>query len=188
MSGTAFKKTIQMDLTEKSINNAIREIQKFQDQLKQGMDDLCNELLEDGIFHAKVQIQSLDAVDTGALMASIGHGAFDPQTRTGIIYAGSYYALFVEFGTGIVGQDNPHPTVADGTVDDFAVMGSNGSVYTRYDTNDHGEDGWVYRKVGENKYRWTKGMPARPFMYNTYLTLKGIAEDYGGKIIGEYVR
>lgn len=188
MNRTAFTKTIEFDLSSRSIDAAVRELQTFQQQLKAGIDDLCNELLEDGVFHAKVQIQSLDAVDTGALMASIGHGAFDPQTRTGIIYAGSYYALFVEFGTGIIGQDNRHPTVVDGTVDDFAVMGSNGSIYTKYDTHNHGDDGWVYRKVGENKFRWTKGMPARPFMYNTYLTLKGIAEDYGGKIIGEYIR
>ena len=76
------------------------------------------------------------------------------------------YATFVEYGTGIVGADSPHPQPS-----------RNGWVY---DINEHGEEGWWYpsRESDPNptKYlsksgqwmAWTKGMPSRPFMYMTW--------------------
>ena len=182
-----FTKNIEFSLTVSDINRAIRELNNFQQQLHRAMQGLCEEMLENGALHAKIEISRLHAVDTGALMASIGHGAFDPSSRTGIVYAGGYYAFFVEFGTGIVGKDNPHPGLSDGTVGKFAVLGANGSVYTGYDTNHHGTEGWWYRPVGSNKYEWTKGMKARPFMYNTYLYLEDFAKRYGGEIIAEFI-
>lgn len=187
MSGTAFEKTIDFDLSAKGIDRAIREIKEFKKQLQEGMRELCEMLLEDGVFHARVEISRLRAVDTGALMASIGHGAYDPESRTGIIYAGSYYAFFVEFGTGIVGENKPHPGLGTGEIKDFGVIGQNGTVYTKYDTNDHGEKGWWYRPVGGTKSKWTKGMPARPFMYNTGLFLEDFAKKYGAETIANYV-
>ena len=35
-----------------------------------------------------------------------------------------------------------------------------------------GEKGWFYFKNGE--WHWTKGMPSRPFMYNTASELRNI--------------
>ena len=189
MAGTVFRKTISMTLDPGSIEDAIEELKKFQEDLKQAMQGLVEYLMESGVTHAKLIIAAMDAVDTGALMASIGHGAFDPESRTGIIYAGSYYAAFVEFGTGIVGKASPHPGIAAGEIKegDFGVLGSNGTVYVKYDTNEHGEKGWVYRPVGSKWYYWTQGMPARPFMYETYKSLEEIAKKFAGDIIAEYV-
>lgn len=178
-------KNIDMTLDDDSIEKAIREVNSFRKQLQDALDALCERLLDEGVEVVKMQILSMPAVDTGALMASIGHGAFDRTSGTGVIYAGAYYAMFVEFGTGIVGKANPHPMA--GKVDS-AVLGMNGSVYDRYDTNKHGNDGWFYRAVGENGYSWTKGMPARPFMYNAGITLEGYAREHGAEIIAEYIR
>lgn len=178
-------KHINIDLTPASINRAIQEIATFKSQLLEGIMGLCERLLDEGVDVAKAQIMSMPAVDTGALMASIGHGAFDRNSGVGIIYAGSYYAIFVEFGTGIVGAANSHPLA--GQID-ASVLGANGTVYSEYDTNKHGTDGWFYRKIGESKYSWTKGMPARPFMYNTGMTLETYARERGGEIIAQYVK
>lgn len=61
----------------------------------------------------------------------------------------SDHVLYVEFGTGIVGSEHPHKHGWE------------------YDINNHGNDGWWYSKNGS--YYWTKGQPARPFMYETWL-------------------
>lgn len=62
----------------------------------------------------------------------------------------SDHACYVEFGTGIVGADSPHPKP------------------WAYDINGHGEDGWQY--LGDDgRLHWTMGSESRPFMYNTWL-------------------
>lgn len=77
-----------------------------------------------------------------------------------------YYAMYVEYGTGIVGESSPHP--------DPSRHG------WHYDINDHGDTGWWYPTDADDpnptKYRskmgwwaWTAGQAARPFMYETWL-------------------
>lgn len=67
------------------------------------------------------------------------------------VYTNCPYAAYVEFGTGVIGENSPHP--------DTSIAG------WKYDINDHGEAGWIYFKDG--KRHWTNGMPARPFMFET---------------------
>lgn len=170
----SFHKTISMTLDPESVQKAIQDVENFQKQLKEAMRGLCERLLEEGVSVAKMQIMTLPAIDTGALMASIGHGAFDPQSGTGVIYCGAYYGMFVEYGTGIVGEEHYHPDP--------------GAVGWEYDIHGHGESGWWYKPVGEQKAQWTKGMMARPFMYNTMLTLEDYVAQNGGEIIATMVR
>lgn len=54
---------------------------------------------------------------------------------------------YKEYGTGIVGSQNPHVAEA------LSSMG------WKYDVNQHGEKGWFYPK-GDGTYGWTKGLPA----------------------------
>jgi hypothetical protein len=78
-------------------------------------------------------------------------GYYSPSLNAGIIRAGAYYAVYVEFGTGVVGKQSPHPNPEG----------------WQYDVNDHGDEGWVYYDDESGKFRWTKGFKSRPFMYNT---------------------
>lgn len=77
------------------------------------------------------------------------------------------YFMFIEYGTGVVGERNPHPIPSrDGWT---------------YDTNKHGETGWWYPSRSDdpnttkyqdkdgNYWAWTKGQASRPFMYKTWL-------------------
>lgn len=59
---------------------------------------------------------------------------------------------YKEFGTGIVGNNNPHLS------EYLAQVGWN------YDVNEHGEKGWIYPK-GDGTYGWTKGLPAEKKFY-----------------------
>ena len=72
------------------------------------------------------------------------------EGNKGIIFTDCAHACYVEFGTGVVGSANPHPTLP-----------------WEYDVNGHGENGWYYYDTDSGKVRFTKGLPSRPFMYET---------------------
>jgi hypothetical protein len=72
------------------------------------------------------------------ISSSIGFKSFEIAVNGDV-------ALFVEFGTGIVGSRNPHP------VDPW-----------QYDVNDHGDKGWRY-KDSSGQWRATSGMKSRPY-------------------------
>lgn len=165
------------------VTRAIREVGAVEEKLRNGLDNLCRKLLDEGVNVAKAQLMAFPAVDTGALMASIGHGAYDPQSKTGIIYAGAYYAFYVEYGTGPIGAANPHPNVTNGTGSSFAVMSRDGR--RTYEGYNAAKPGWYYYG-DDGQWHYTEGMPSRPFMYNTMMTLKDKAEQEGAKVIGTY--
>ena len=142
------KTTIKFTLDE--IDYAIRRLEQYKTQFLDKCDRLVKALTEEGVEIAKMQITQLDAIDTGKLLGSID-GYFDLASGVGIIKADTPYAIYVEFGTGVVGSQSPHP---------------NPNGY-RYDVNAHGDKGWVYYDDDSGKFRWTKGFKSRPFMYNT---------------------
>lgn len=166
-------KTININLFENNaVSKAVKAVEAFQKDLVEGLHGLCETLLDEGVNVAKMQIMEMPAVDTGELLNSIERGAFDRRSGFGIIKATAYYAIFVEYGTGVIGATNPHPEAGEAGWD--------------YDVNEHGEKGWIYYGWDFRKH-WTKGMPSRPFMYNTMMTLKDMAEQNGARIIGTYI-
>lgn len=60
--------------------------------------------------------------------------------------------IYREFGTGIVGSQNPH-------VDDALAKSG-----WQYDVNEHGEKGWIYPKK-DGTFGWTKGQLAQKKFY-----------------------
>lgn len=157
---------IKMRLTSRSIEEAIREVKQYKQQLDERTKALIRALVDKGVEIAKVQVRELGAVYTGQLEASIT-GFFDEETGVGIIRTDCPYAVYVEFGTGVVGQRNPHPEPIEGW---------------EYDINKHGDAGWWYFNERDQKWHWTKGMESRPFMYNTLQILKAEAEKGGFRV------
>ena len=141
---------ITLDLSTRDINRAIRDLKRYKRELNKKVSLLIKTLTDYGVDVAKAQIRELGAWYTGELESSIT-GYFSPTVGVGVIKAGSPYAVFVEFGTGIVGQTSPHPDPKD----------------WQYDINKHGEDGWIYFNERDSRWHWTKGFESRPFMYNT---------------------
>lgn len=144
------KTVIKFSLNTKDIDRAIRELTQFKTEFIEKCNRLIEELTDYGVEVAKVQVAQLDAVYTGELMNSI-EGYYSPTYNVGIIKAGAYYAAYVEFGTGVVGKQSPHPNPQG----------------WQYDVNQHGDEGWVYYDDESGTFRWTKGFKSRPFMYNT---------------------
>ena len=162
------KTVIRFSLDEKDIGRAIKELKQFKTEFLEKCNRLIEALTDRGVEVAKLEVQQLDAVYTGELMNSI-EGYYSPTYNVGIIKAGAYYAAYVEFGTGVVGSQSPHPNPQG----------------WQYDVNGHGDEGWVYYDDDSGQFRWTRGFKSRPFMYNTARQLekecKKIAEEVFGK-------
>jgi hypothetical protein len=148
-------KRIVIKLSEDSISKAIREVEKYKGELKNKVHLLIERLTDYGVEVAKAQVRELGAFYTGELEESIT-GYYSPSTQVGIIKTDVPYAVYVEFGTGVVGAGSPHPAPAG----------------WRYDVNNHGEAGWWYFNERDQKWHWTKGIESRPFMYNTLQILE----------------
>jgi hypothetical protein len=124
-------------------------------------------LTEYGVEIAKLEVRKLDAIYTGELQNSIE--GFFPSSNVGIIRAGATYAVYVEFGTGVVGKGSPHPDPQG----------------YQYDVNNHGDKGWVYFDEDSGKFRWTKGFKSRPFMYNTAKELERKCIEIAKEVFGK---
>ena len=161
------KKVISFSLDAKEIDRAIKEIKQYEQEFLRKCNLLVKELTDYGVEVAKIQVASLGAIDTGELMNSID-GYYSPTYNVGIIKAGAKYATAVEFGTGVVGSQSPHPNPQD----------------WQYDINQHGDEGWVYYDDGSGKFRWTKGFKSRPFMHNTARQLEKECAKIAREIFG----
>ena len=155
-------KTIHVDLTEAGVDKAIADLTKYKEEFLKKCNQLLAVMADRGMTIARIRVAELDAYYTGGLYESI-EGYFDASSRTGIVKAGAWYALYVEYGTGIVGQNSPHP---DGG--------------WAYDVKGHGNLGWNYFDRWDKPHH-TTGMPSRPFMYDTRKYL----EEYCKKIAKE---
>ena len=168
-------KTISFSLDVRSINRAIRELEDYTESVKQKIEELVRKLTEEGVRVAAVQVQMLGALDTGELADSF-IAFYDEESHVGIIRSTCYYAVFVEYGTGIVGAGAQHPEM------NGVWSPAGGWVY---DHNSHGEDGWKYVSDRDGKLHWTMGQPSRPFMYETYKELQGLARQLAVEIFNQ---
>lgn len=152
------KKILKTNLSVSGIKALQQQLKDYQKDLTKKCEEFVRKLAEKGVEIAKMKVTDYDAIYTGELLASINseQGAVIQHGAKWIIYTNCPWAKFVEFGTGIVGEHSPHPNTS--------IVG------WKYDVNEHGEKGWFYFRDGE--WHWTKGMPSRPFMYETAMELR----------------
>lgn len=132
-----------------NIDDAIAQIDAYEKKIQQSIRDFLTKLLEFGVEISRAKIVELGAIDSGELHDSLAYTLYKEGNK-GVLFTDCAHACFVEFGTGIKGAANPHPTLP-----------------WAYDTNGHGEDGWYYYDTEQGRIRFTKGMPSRPFLYET---------------------
>jgi hypothetical protein len=155
---------IKLKLSVREMDRALRELEEHKKWLKRKTNELVEALTEYGVEVAKAQVRQLVNPDgenmwsTGQLEDSIT-GVFDPASGVGVIKTDLWYAVYVEFGTGIVGEQQPHPD----------------PIEWQYDSNDRGIEGWWYYNDRDHKWHHTWGYMSRPFMYNT---AKILQDDY----------
>lgn len=118
-------------LSAKGFRNIARQIHDYRNDLTEKCKEFARQLAEEGVAIAQLKILSFDAVMTGELLDSmeLEPGDIVSCGSTYYIYTNCSWASFVEFGTGVEGKENPHP--------DTGIVG------WKYDTNEHGENGWL---------------------------------------------
>lgn len=140
---------IKLTLTAGGIDAAVKQLEEYADRVEKSSEKMVERLVKSGTENAKELASYLGAVDTGELVGSI---VPEIDGNKGRVHSTAPYSAYVEMGTGVVGKGNQHPAMAyPGWV---------------YDHNEHGEAGWHY-PGRDGKIHWTKGMPSRPYMYNT---------------------
>lgn len=156
-------------LSQNSIQNVIKALQSYQDSLTYKCQLLAEKLAEKGVEIARVQIADLDAIFNQDLIKSI-HSEYVGSVKGGSVWAvvaDSSHAVFVEFGTGVIGKAQPYKgTLPEGVTWEYA---SGKTIRQLAD----GRYGWFYKGKDGNWY-FTEGMPSRPFMYNTANELRSI--------------
>lgn len=150
---------------EASMTKASKFLKDLPDRLERARQNAIKEI-EDKV----VQRLLRELGDMGLAGSSIAASIVIDRLPDGmVITIGAEHAMYVEFGTGIKGENSPHPNPS-----------FNGQDW-EYDMNGHGEKGWYYpttaddpnptkyySKSSDQWWAWTSGQEARPFMYNTW--------------------
>lgn len=154
-------KTIKINaLDPNSIDDAIKQLEDYQKSIDEKMEQLVRLLTTLGLEKAR----DLVPIDTGVAQASI-IGYVDEAEGVGIIRAGGY-CKYIEFGTGVRGQNSQHPSKEYLAIMRWAYN-SGATIFTTKD----GREGWYY-PADDGTWKFTEGMPSRPFMYETAQYLK----------------
>lgn len=170
------KKVFKANLSVSSIRQLQKDLKEYKNSLEYKCKLLSEKLAERGVEIAKIRISSLDAVFTGELINSIHSEdkGYENKKAIFIIVTNNEHAAFVEFGTGIIGQDSPYPyELPEGVAWEYAT----GETIRQLAD---GRYGWFYPRDG--KWYFTQGMPARPFMFETSLELQKIIVDVAKEI------
>ena len=159
---------ITVPLSRKGIADAKKFLLDYKKNvLQQKLRLFVERLAQEGVKTAKANITTFDAIFTGDLLNSI-HEESGVQTKdTAIFYvvADSEHAAFVEFGTGQIGMEGSYPYPFPEGVEWNYNTGK-----TIFEIS-HGQYGWFYH-MGDGTWRFTQGMPSRPFMYETAIDLR----------------
>ena len=158
-------RTIKVKLSPQSVMDAIKEINEYKAEVEHKSRVLVQRLIDYGANIARVKIISLDAVDTGELLSGVD-GYYSPTLNVGFVRVTSNHVAFVEFGTGVKGQENQHKN------DEYLSKASWGyATGQKIFTTKDGRIGWIY-PTDDGGFRFTQGMKSRPFMYETALELQ----------------
>lgn len=126
-----------MSLSLSSINEYKKMLEQYKKQLPQVAENIVKRVSEVGLENNHKSTEMLPVKNEGSVVS-------------GGIRTTDEIDTYREFGTGIVGSQNPHTDTMSGWI---------------YDVNEHGEKGWRYPK-GDGTYGWTKGIPASMKFYN----------------------
>jgi hypothetical protein len=159
-------KNIQVNIFDpKSIDKAIKELNAYKKEVETKTRELAQRLTDLGADIVRMKIVEMGAYYSGDLLSGV-EGYYSPALNAGFIRVTSDHVAFVEFGTGVVGQQNPH------TNGEYLSKASWGyATGSKIFTTKDGRVGWIY-PTDDGGFRFTEGMESRPFMYETALELE----------------
>ena len=158
-------KTISITrLDPAEIARAIEEIRQYQQDVEKKTRLLVQRLTDYGAEIVRIKIVGMGAYATGELLSGVD-GYYSPTLNAGFVRVASDHVAFVEFGTGVVGQQRPHK---NGEYLSKAAWAY--ATGAKIFTTKNGKVGWFY-PTDDGGVRFTEGMKARPFMYETAIEI-----------------
>ena len=158
--------TININLNKKGgLEKGIEELEAYKTRVKERTSLLVQRLTDYGAEIVRIKIVGMGAYYSGELLSGVS-GYFSPILNAGFVKVASDHVAFVEFGTGVKGQNSSH---RNGEYLSKAAWSyaSGSKIFTTQD----GRVGWIY-PTDDGGFRFTEGMPSRPFMYETALELQ----------------
>lgn len=159
---------IKFSLNTDSVKKAIKEIEKYKKQIEINSKEVVKLLCDFGFDICNAKIVEMNIYDEGNLANSVSTYYNEAQNR-GFIKVSCDYAVFVEFGTGTKGAKSSYAGQA------MSEIGYRYQGGTKYITLADGRIGWYY-PTKDGSYRFTEGMPSRPFMYETGLEMRNVLD------------
>lgn len=157
---------IKVDLNKKGgLESAIKELNAYKKRIQEKTSLLVQKLTDYGAEIVRIKIVNMGAYYSGELLSGVS-GYYSPTLNVGFVKVASDHVAFVEFGTGVKGQNSPHK---NGEYLSLAAWNyaSGAKIFTTQD----GRVGWIY-PTDDGGFRFTEGMESRPFMYETALELQ----------------
>lgn len=140
--------TINIPLSINGVNKGKQKLQLVANSLPKVRDEFIKRSLMFIETRAKLYIRSTTGSSDWYELTKTLENSFAKDIKLGTLVNNCFYAGFVEYGTGIIGNGT-HPL----------------SKNYQYDMNGHGEAGWFF--LDENGVlHWTQGMEAHRFMYD----------------------
>lgn len=147
--------TIDLANMGKSLNNWRMIESAFTKGTEMGQEEVAKRIQEKMIYYLGLYGLGGSSIVNSIMVTRMGKGLR--------LSVGTDYAIYVEYGTGMMGANSRHPN-PKGWI---------------YDVNKHGVKGWFYPTTAEdpnpNKhyyggqlYGWTRGQASRPFMYKAW--------------------
>ena len=166
------EKNIKISLTNKSIDSAIRKLNKIKKVLDKEKDNIFEDLAKQTVDKAKEFYNNVE-------FKSNDTPTFDyKKTEKGYqVYAKGGSLLYDEFGTGDRGQASPHPEKGKFSLNDYnsgitirpaSMLNAEKQAKTGIKTGLY----WTYKDPATGEIIYTQGIPAGMFMYHTDVWLR----------------
>lgn len=160
---------IRLNFSEKGIKRGQDILNKLASTVpqleKNFLDKSIDYLYDRAVYHIQESTGNSAYIPTGELLEGM-----KKDNELHRIFNDCSHAMWVEYGTGIIGQGT-HPQPANGY---------------QYDVNNHGELGWTY-KGNDGNYYHTAGMEAHRFMFDAVIDYKMKSKEIFSQCFDEWV-
>lgn len=162
-------------LTSKSLRQLIKDLQAYKDSMEVRCDEFCRRLAELGLETAV----SIVPVETGTLKSNLG--LVRQGERDYLVVADDEVAAFVEFGTGVVGENDPYPDPEVLSEASWEYRFGEKNNPAAHDPNDMGY--WYWLGDSGSWIRWNGRKPAA-FMLGAAGTMRANVAKVAKEVFG----
>lgn len=164
---------IKIDLSEKGLDELLKKLNTLNSDINKSSEKIVSDLVDYGVNEATLAFNSVANKDGNSDYRVYG----EKQYNSGKILASGTNLLYLEFGTGTLGFNDPHPLKSN-----YNLKAYNSGKKIHKSKSHSDKLGW-YTPDGI----WTEGIPSGKQMYNTSLKLKNKISEISRERIGDVI-